>query len=112
MTRCFTAGDSLGVLAMSVAISSSAIFGEAHASPWGCQVALCPATPGSPTFNTACVEPITKRRRVLAAGGHFPVCEAAGHRLQAIWRWACHSADQCRWLAARLLVGTRYCGRP
>ena len=79
MTRFFTAaGGSLGLLTTNVALICAAIPGQAQASPWGCQVALCLATPGSPTTYAACVEPITKLWRVLATGGHFPDCAEAG----------------------------------
>ncbi len=47
----------------------------AKASEWGCKVLLCLASPGSPTQYSACVPPIKKLWKHLAAGRSFPSCD-------------------------------------
>jgi hypothetical protein len=41
---------------------------------WGCEIALCLATPGSPTTYAECVEPITKMFEAQAQGDPIPSC--------------------------------------
>lgn len=50
----------------------------AAASDWGCEVALCLASPQDPLQYSACVPPIKKLYRELAKGKGFPSCASAG----------------------------------
>lgn len=62
------------VMALTAAVSKPA---KAEDN-WGCEVALCLATPGSPTTYSACVPPIKKLWNVLSDGGSMPSCSSGG----------------------------------
>lgn len=62
----------------SAALATVLMPAPAHASDWGCQVALCLANPGGPTQYASCVPPITKLWQALASGSPMPDCIEGG----------------------------------
>ena len=63
------------LVALSLAMTLSAIPAVAHADDWGCQVLLCLANPGGPEQYSACVPPIDKLWTALRHGDLFPTCD-------------------------------------
>lgn len=63
---------------LAAALLTGSVSTPAAASDWGCEVLLCLASPGSPTQYAACVAPITRLWRHLAALRPFPRCAFAG----------------------------------
>ncbi|RQU79340.1 hypothetical protein DF141_06535 [Burkholderia cenocepacia] len=62
-------------VALSLAVTLSAVPVAARADDWGCQVLLCFANPGGPEQYGACVPPIEKLWRALSHGDPFPACD-------------------------------------
>ncbi|WP_254221493.1 hypothetical protein [Burkholderia multivorans] len=63
------------LVALSLAMTLSAMPALAHADDWGCQVLLCLANPGGPEQYSTCVPPIERLWTALRHGDPFPACD-------------------------------------